>query len=178
MLDTNTLDYIFNNRSRLAPKLIDLSKKIANFYITRVQLEEIDKITEISKKNCINKILVQMGTRTILTSKLAIKDDNVSQFEFIESEIFFDDIRRNHIDKNLLKKLYEFNPIHDANFADLLILYTAVKNKMDYLITDNFSDFRPLLQKMLVILPTCLQLKKNYELANLQIFNKCNQNIK
>lgn len=173
MLDTNSLDYIFNNRVRLAPKLIELSKKIANFYITRVQLEEIDKITEISKKKCINKILVQMGTRTILPSKLAINDENFTQFEFIESDIFFDDIRGNHIDKNLLKKISESNPTQNGNFADLLILYTAVKNKMDYLITDNFSDFKPLLQKMFVILPTSLRLKKNYELDNLHIFKKC-----
>jgi hypothetical protein len=51
-----------------------------------------------------------------------------------------------------------------SNTADLSILYTAVKKKMDYLITDNTSDFEFMLQKISKFIPNHLQLRKNHDL--------------
>ncbi|MDF2738358.1 MAG: hypothetical protein K0S93_2218, partial [Nitrososphaeraceae archaeon] len=69
------------------------------------------------------------------------------------------------IDVDILEKLQKptlSNPM--SNTADLLILYTAVKKKMDYLITDNTSDFEPMLQKMSKFIPNYLKVKKNCNL--------------
>ena len=69
------------------------------------------------------------------------------------------------IDLDILKKFQKSstsNPM--SNTADLSILYTAVKKKMDYLITDNTSDFEPMLQKMSKFIPNYLKVKKNYDL--------------
>jgi hypothetical protein len=68
-------------------------------------------------------------------------------------------------DVDILEKLQKptlSNPM--SNTADLSILYTAVKKKMDYLITDNTSDFEPMLQKMSKFIPNYLKVKKNCDL--------------
>ena len=49
------------------------------------------------------------------------------------------------------------------NTADLSILYTAVKKKMDYLITDD-KHFEPMLKEMSKDIPNNLELKKNHDL--------------
>ena len=54
MLDTNTLDYIYTNKTRVVPKLKNFYKKHINLYITYVQQDEINKIRDISKKSCIS----------------------------------------------------------------------------------------------------------------------------
>jgi hypothetical protein len=51
-----------------------------------------------------------------------------------------------------------------GNTADLSILYSAVKKKMDYLITDDTSDFEPMLKEMSKFIPNYLQLRKNSDL--------------
>jgi len=66
MLDTNTLDYIYSNKTRLIPKLKNCYKKQVILYITHIQQDEINKIRDISKKSCINKIISTTGIKRVL----------------------------------------------------------------------------------------------------------------
>ena len=68
MVDTNTLDYIYTNKIRLIPKLKNLSKKHIHLYITHIQQDEINKMNDVYKKSCINKIISFIGIKRIPTS--------------------------------------------------------------------------------------------------------------
>ena len=164
MLDTNTLDYIYDNKINLVLKLRNIAKKHIHLYITHIQQDEINKMTDKYKKSCINKIISNIGIRRILTSSTIIGINEPSKHEFIGSNIgmyeFVDDI-----DLPILEKLHKYtvsNPI--GNAADLSILYTAIKKKMHYLITDNTSDFGPMLKEISKSIPNYLQVQKNYYL--------------
>jgi hypothetical protein len=164
MLDTNTLDYIYINKTRLVPNLKNFYKKDINLFITHVQQDEINKIKDISKKNCINKIISIIGIKRVLTASTIIGTDKLRKYGFIDSKIDMYELV-DDTDVDILEKLQKptlSNPM--SNTADLLILYTAVKKKMDYLITDNISDFEPMLQKMSKFIPNYLKVKKNYDL--------------
>jgi rRNA-processing protein FCF1 len=163
MLDTNTLDYIYDNKITLVSKLRNFAKKHIHLYITHIQQDEINKMTDNYKKSCINKIISNIGIRRILTSSAIIGIDEPSKHGFIGSSIgmyeFVDDI-----DLPILEKLQKHtlsNPMDDT--ADLSILYTAVKKKMDYLITDD-NHFESMLKEMSKDIPNNLELKKNHDL--------------
>ena len=165
MLDTNTLDYIYTHNTQLVPKLKNFSKKDIHLYITHIQQDEINKIRNISKRNCINKIISIIGIKRIFTASTIIgTGKSINKHGIMDSEIdMYDLVDVNDLD--ILKKFQKStasNPI--SNIADLSILYTAVKKKMDYLITDNTSDFESMLQKMSIFIPNYLQLRRNCDL--------------
>ena len=168
MLDTNTLDYIYDNKINLVSKLRNLAKKHIHLYITHIQQDEINKMTDNYKKSCINKIISNIGIRRILTSSAIIGINEPSKHGFIGSNIgigmyeFVDDI-----DLPILEKLHKYtisNPM--GNASDLSIIYTAIKKKMNYLITDD-NHFGPLLQKISKFMSNDLQVQKNYYLEYL-----------
>jgi len=166
MIDTNTLDYIYTNKTRLLPKLKNFYEKQINLYITYIQQDEINKIRDISKKSCINKIISIIGIKRILTASTIIGTDKLRKYGFIDSKIDMYELVAD-TDVYILEKIQKStlsNPM--GNTADLSILYTAVKKKMDYLITDNTSDFEPMLQKMSKFIPNYLKVKKNGDLNN------------
>ncbi|HJT85514.1 MAG TPA: hypothetical protein VJ697_13620 [Nitrososphaeraceae archaeon] len=162
MLDTNTLDYIYTNQRLLVPKLKKYSKYHTNLYITHIQQNEINKIKDITKIDCINKIISIIGIKRIITSTI-MDIDEPSKYEFNDSNIGLYEIVDDSDDSHILRILQRntcVNPI--GNLADLLILYTAVKKKMNYLITDNISDFEPMLKELSKFKPNYLQLKRNH----------------
>jgi hypothetical protein len=165
MLDTNTLDYIYDNKINLVSKLRNLAKKHIHLYITHIQQDEINKMTDNYKKSCINKIISNIGIRRILTSTSSIIDVNEpNKHRFIGSNIGMSEFV-NDINLPILEKLHKYtvsNPM--GNVADLSILYTAIKKKMHYLITDNTSDFEPMLKEISKSIPNYLQVQKNYYL--------------
>ena len=164
MLDTNTLDYIYTNKTRIVPKLKNFYKKHINLYITFVQQDEINKIRDISKKSCINKIISIIGIKRVIASTI-IGINKSRKYGFIDSNIDMYELVVDDTDVGILEKLQKptlSNPM--SNTADLLILYTAVKKKMDYLITDNTSDFESMLQKISIFIPNYLQLRRNRDL--------------
>lgn len=163
MLDTNTLYYIYTNKARLVPKLKNFYKKYINLYITYVQQDEINKIRDISKKSCINKIISIIGIKRVLTANTIIGTDKPTKYGFIGSKIDMYELV-DYTDVDILEKLKKSTSNPMSNTADLSILYTAVKKKMDYLITDNTSDFEPMLQKISKFIPNDLQVKKNCDL--------------
>ncbi|HET7644119.1 MAG TPA: hypothetical protein VFK40_11465 [Nitrososphaeraceae archaeon] len=133
-------------------------------YITHIQQNEINKIKDITKIDCINKIISFIGIKRIITSTI-INIDESSKYEFNDSNIglyeFVDDSYDSHI-LRIPQRNTRVKPL--GNTADLSILYTAVKKKMDYLITDNISDFEPMLKELSKFKPNYLQLKRNHNL--------------
>ena len=160
MLDTNTLDYIYTHQILLVSKLKSFSKKHIHLYITHVQQDEINKMKDISKKSCINKIISIIGIKRVLTASTVIGIDENKRGSSIDMYELVDDIDLHVLEK--LQKHTHSNPM--GNTADLSILYTAVKKKMDYLITDDTSDFEPMLKEMSKFIPNYLQLRKNIDL--------------
>ena len=161
MLDTNTLDYIYGYKIRLIPKLKNFSKKDIHLYITLIQQDEINKMDNEYRKSCINKIISIIGIKRVPTSCTIIGIGEPSKHGFIGSNIgmseFIDDV-----DLSILEKFRKYTPSNPmGNAADLTILYTAIKKKMDYLITDNTSDFEPILKELSKFIPNYLELKKN-----------------
>jgi rRNA-processing protein FCF1 len=165
MLDTNTLDYIYTHQKLLVSNLKSFSKKHIHLYITHVQQDEINKIKDISKKSCINKIISIIGIKRVLTASTVIDIDELSKSGFIGSSVGMSELE-DDTDLHVLKKLQKHTPSSNpmGNTADLSILYSAVKKKMDYLITDDTSDFEPMLKEMSKFIPNYLQLRKNSDL--------------
>ena len=163
MIDTNTLHHIYTDKIRLIPKLKNFSKKNIHLYITHIQQDEINKMNDVYQKSCINKIISIIGIKRVPSSWMIIGTDKPSNHGFIGSNIgmceFVDDV-----DLPILEKLQKHNLSNPMdNTADLSILYTAVKKKMDYLITDD-KHFEPMLKEMSKDIPNNLELKKNHDL--------------
>ena len=92
-------------------------------------------------------------------NKYTFYDSNIGLYELA------DDSDDSHILRNLQRNT-RVNPL--GNTADLSILYTAVKKKMDYLITDNISDFEPMLKELSKFMPNDLEVQKNNYLDSLR----------
>jgi hypothetical protein len=163
MLDTNTLDYIYFNKIQLVPKLKDFSNKHINLYITHIQQDEINNIKDISKKDCITKIISIIKIKRVLAVSTIIDIDKQSKHRLIRPMDIYKLVDES--DLHILKKLRK-QPFSNymGKKADLIILYAAIKKKMDYLITDNTYDFEPILKEMSKFMPNYLQVKKNYYL--------------
>ena len=164
MLDTNTLNYIYTHQKLLVSKLKSFSKKHIHLFITHVQQDEINKMKDYPKKSCINKIISIIGIKRVLTANTVIGIDDPCERGFTGSSIDMYELL-DDIDLHVLEKLQKHTPSNPmGNTADLSILYTAVKKKMDYLITDDTSDFEPMLKAMSKFIPNYLQLRKNSDL--------------
>ena len=163
MIDTNTLHHIYTYKIRLIPKLKNFSKKHIHLYITHIQQDEINKMNDVYKKSCINKLISIIGIKRVPSSCMILGTDKPSKHGFSGSMIdmckFVDDDGLPILEK--LQKYTLSNPMD--NTADLSILYTAVKKKMDYLITDD-KHFEPMLKEMSKDIPNNLKLKKNHDL--------------
>ena len=125
----------------------------------------LNKMANDYRKSCINKIISIIGIKRIFTASTIIgTSKSTNKHRFMGSPIDMYELI-DDIDLDILKKFQKSstsNPM--SNTADLSILYTAIKKKMDYLITDNTSDFESILQKMSIFIPNYLQLKRNSDL--------------
>ena len=120
---------IYDNKIQLVPKLRNLAKKYIHLYITHIQQDEINKMNDVYKKSCINKIISFIGIRRILTSSTIIGIDEPSKHGFVGSNIgmyeFVDDVI-----VPILEKLQKYTVSNSmGNAADLSILYNAIKKK-------------------------------------------------
>ena len=164
MLDTNAIDFIFDNYSSLVPKLETLvNSNILRLYITHIQLDEIEKIKNIAKRESIKKIIGRIKIQTINTSNAVVGTDSPSKHGFIGSKVGMAKIVDNS-DADILKKLQRNTTNPMGNTADLSILFTAVKENMDYLVTHNIKDFKNLLKNMSKDRPNKLVIKPNSSL--------------
>jgi hypothetical protein len=134
-------------------------------YITHIQQDEINKISNDYKKSCINKIISIIGIIRVLTSCAIMSIGEQSKRGFIGPNIGMYELVDDDVDLLILEKHHKYtdsNPM--GNAADLSILYTAIKKKMHYLITDNTSDFEPMLKEINKSIPNSLRVQKNYYL--------------
>jgi hypothetical protein len=71
-------------------------------------------------------------------------------------------------DAQLLEALTKINSKHPLkNTADLLIIYTAIKESMDFLVTANTNDFEKPLELFMKEKVTKLQIKNNADFEKL-----------
>jgi rRNA-processing protein FCF1 len=167
MLDTNVLDYIYDN---------DLSWQInwfirngnVSFYITYVQIAETEGIIALSSDSIIRKHslihtilaidvkLIPMASSvagTIKQSRRGYKVPQVGTFK-VTSDNVAAELRKYQGSKNS-------NPI-GRNEADLEILHTAIDEDMDFVVT-NDKNMKKLLPK-LRLKPTRLKVIDNNDL--------------
>lgn len=138
MLDTNTFDFLYENK--LLEKLSNLIKKTTfSIVICRVQMDEIEKISEPEKKKIIQSISVEKIPTWI--GWVGVEDrynrgylaPRVDWFKAVNDEdaVIVNKYRRGR------------TPTHPVgNEGDLAIVYTAIKEGMDYLVSDDKEIIR------------------------------------
>lgn len=133
MLDTNAFDFIFennliNNFNNLVEK-----QKIQNFS-TYVQSDEIEKISDDNKKNKLKTISCQFIPSHVgfvgidYESKRGFNGSRVDGFRVVGEE-------DSKIIDQVKKSPTESHPL--GNSADIAISFSAIKENLDYLISDN-----------------------------------------
>ena len=143
MLDTNTLDYVFDHDLLEKLSLIVESKRI-QLIICRVQMDEIEKITEHSKKQYIE--LIPYEKIPVSVGWIGVED----RFNrgFLAPRVGW----VNLVDEGDAKIINQYrrkrtdtHPV--GNEGDLSIVFTAVKQKLNYLVS-NDMEVKRLHQKL------------------------------
>ena len=163
MLDANAFDFIFDNDSHLVPKLeASVNSNKLSLYMTHIQLDEIEKIKNTDKRKRIKEIIKLIKIQNIPTSSAVVGIDSPSKHGFIGSKINMAKIMDDN-DADILKKFQRniTNPMGDS--ADLSILYTAIKENMNYLVTNDIR-LEKLLKKISEEIPNTLEIKPNSSL--------------
>ena len=164
MLDANTFDFMYDKQSHLVPKLKALvSSNKLSFYITHIQCDEIDKMESSPKRDGIKNIIKLINVQIIPTSNAVIGIDPPSKHGFIGSRIDMAKIVSDN-DANVLEKLQKTTSNPMGNNADLSILFTAVKENLDYLVTNDIKHFKKLLKEISKYIPNTLEIKPNNSL--------------
>jgi hypothetical protein len=145
MLDTNTFDYIYENDIIDKIKSSVLKEKL-QLFATHIQIDEIQKPSDDTKKERIKKGIENVHVKIISTfaTVVGIGLEKCSKHGFIGfkvgRQIHLPSLQDDTVLFKDLKKVNIKNPL--KNTADLIILYTAVIEKMDFLATDNINHFR------------------------------------
>lgn len=170
-LDTNTFDYIYENDIIDKIKSSVLKWKL-QLFATHIQIDEVQKsLSDDTKKETIKKAIENVHVKIIPTSAtvVGIGLEKYSKHGFIGSKVGGQIRLPSHQDDTVLfkdlKKVNTKNPL--KNTADLIILYTAVIEKMDYLATDNINHFRKGLKVFKENKNTKLELINNTEFEKL-----------
>jgi hypothetical protein len=141
MLDSNTFDYIYNNG------LTNKVQKAVNdgtlqLFATDVQYQEIEKIPNDTRKQAIIQTAEEIRVRFIETSAMVFALDQPGKKGFDGSRVGHARFASEQ-DIQLLETLTKVNMKHPLkNKADLLTFYTAIKENMNYLVTENMDDFK------------------------------------
>ncbi len=138
MLDTNSYDFLHDNN--LIEKFNTLvEKKVIENYGTHVQADEIEKISKPEKKNLIKQISCKFVPSSVgfvgvdYQSKRGFDGSKVGGFKIVDNE------GSEIIDKI---KTPPTSTHHLGNTADIAIVYTAIKESLEYLISDNDDIFK------------------------------------
>jgi hypothetical protein len=145
MLDTNTFYYIYDNG--LIDKIkTSASKRNLKLFATHIQLDEIQKSGDDTRKEAIMliKAIENLHVKIIPTCATVVDiEKEYSRHGFIGSKVGQTRLPKQQEDIGLLedlKKVNSKNPL--KNTSDLIILYTAVIENMDFLVTHNIDDFK------------------------------------
>jgi hypothetical protein len=141
MLDSNTFDYIYDNGlTSKVQNAIDNGK--LQLFATDVQKQEIEKIPNDTRKQAIRQTAEEIRVEFKETSGVVVALDQPGKKGFNGSRVDHARIASDE-DIQLLETLTKVNMKYPLkNSADLLIFYTAIKENMDYLVTENTDDFK------------------------------------
>jgi hypothetical protein len=140
MLDTNAFDYIYDI------KLIDKVQKAVDngkikLFATDAQYQEIEKIRESTRKQGLKNMAEKLQVAFLATSAAVVGLDKPGKKGLNGSKVGMAKVVSDN-DAQLLEALTKVNSKHPLkNTADLLIIYTAIKENMDFLVTANTDDF-------------------------------------
>jgi predicted nucleic acid-binding protein len=165
MLDTNTFDYIYDNGlTNKVQKAIDDEK--LQLFATDVQKQEIEKVSNNARKQGIKQTAEGIRVKFMGTSAMIVALDQQGKKGYNGSRV--GSRIASEEDTQLLETLKKVDMKHPLkNSADLLIFYTAIKENMDYLVTDNTDDFGKPLELFKVERGTKLQIIHNIDLEKL-----------
>jgi rRNA-processing protein FCF1 len=136
MLDSNTFDYIYNSGlTNRVQNAVDNGK--LQLFATDVQEQEIEKISNDTRKQVIRQTAEKIRVAFIETWGMVVGPDQPSNRGFGGSRVDHFRIPSDQ-DVQLFKILEQVNMQHPLkNSGDILILYTAIKENMDYLVTED-----------------------------------------
>lgn len=165
MLDSNSFDYIYEN------KLADRFQKAVNdgkvrLFATDVQEQELEKISNDTRKQGIKQMAKEVHVTFIETSAMVAGLDRPGTKGFNGSRANWSRAVSRE-DAQLLEQLKDNSKNPLKNTADLLTFYTAYERNMDYLITANIHDFKKLLEFFKTKRGTKLQLIDNTDINDL-----------
>jgi len=145
MLDTNAFDEIYDNRLGDELKLAVDAGRI-RFFMTHIQQDEIAKMRDSNKRTYSQNAITSIPVEIIASSagvfgtnkrtKHGFEGSRVGGFRFSGDTELLDS----------LKSTNSKNPM--GKDADLLIAYTAVKENMNYLVTENVGNFAQVVHQM------------------------------
>jgi hypothetical protein len=166
MLDSNALDYIYDNGLTEKVRKAAEDGKV-KLFATDVQKQEITKILNRIRKQQIEQTAEKIQVTFLATSAAVVGIDKPGKKGFNGSRVGTAKVVSDN-DAQLLEALTKVNSKHPLNnSADLLIFYTAIKENMDFLVTDNTNDFEKPLELFKIKRGTKLQLLNNKDIKNL-----------
>src|SRR5919108_2891759 len=137
MLDSNALDHICDHMlDRRIRKAVD-SKHI-HLAITHVQTDEVNRASPATRE-CVCKLISEGYIKIIPTNGAITGTDQPSKKEFIGSKLGMARFSSDEEANLLQKKMKVHSKSLMKNSADILILFTAIKQQMDFLVTNDKS---------------------------------------
>jgi hypothetical protein len=168
MLDSDILHYVIHNSTAMEKLKAATQTGNISTYITQVQLDEIAKNPNTHVKTQILRAIQEIPIVRVPTSAVSVATDQISKHGFIGSKVGDTARVGDDNDMRLLercKKSGSKNPV--KNNADLLIFYTAYKENMDYVITENIRDFKKCIEVFKSVKSTKLAVINANQLLNL-----------
>lgn len=155
MLDSNA-DYIYDNElTDKVRKAVDDGKM--KLFATDVQKQEIEEIPDDTRKQGIEQMAKKIRVKFIGTSAAVVALDQKGVRSFHGSRVDWAKVIDDN-EKQLLEKITRKGMLSQLkNSADILTLFTAIKENMDYLVTDDIG-FEKSLNKVKMEIETKLQI--------------------
>jgi hypothetical protein len=141
MLDSNSFDYIYDSKlTENVRKAVDDGK--IELFATDEQEQEIEKIGDNARKLGIKQMAEKMQATFLGTSAAAVGLDKLGKRGFNGSRVGMSKVVSDD-DAKLLGALKKVNIKHPLkNEADLLTIYTAIKENMDFLVQQTLPTLK------------------------------------
>jgi hypothetical protein len=165
MLDSNAFDYIYDKKlTEKVRKAVDDGK--VKLFATVAQRQEIAKISDSTRRQGLEQTSEKIKVTLLETSAAVVGLDKPGKKGFNGSGVGMAKAVSDD-DAQLLESLTKLNSKHPLkNEADLLIFYTAIKENMDFLVTDNRDDFEKPLELFKKERSMRLELRSNRDIKD------------
>jgi hypothetical protein len=152
--------------------------EVSQLFATGVQRQEIEKIPSDTKKQGIKQMVGELRTDFRPTSAAVVALDQPGEKGYNGSRVDCARVASKE-DIHLLETLTKVNMIRPLkNRADLLTFYTAIKEDMDFLVTENIDDFEKPLKLFKMERGTQLQLRNITDFEKMLKSTTTQDNIK